>query len=87
VRESESACIAWEYAKYDALLETAKINVSNGYVTFLCRFKYLGLKILYSLQDDNDIDARLIVVLQSIGALKKVWRNQHLDTYSKYLLF
>ncbi len=24
---------------------------------------------------------------QSMGALKEVWRNPHLDTYSKYLLF
>jgi hypothetical protein len=87
VRESVSARIAWEDAKYDALPETAKINVSNGYVTFLRTFKYLGLKILYSLHDNDNIDTRLITALQSIGALKEVWRNQHLDTYSKYLLF
>ncbi len=87
VPESESAHIAREEAKYDALPETAKIDVSNGYVTFLRMFKYLGSKILYSLRDDDNIDARLIVALQSMGALKEVWRNQHLDTYSKYLLF
>jgi len=87
VRESKSARIAWEDAKYDALPETAKIDISNGYVTFLRMFKYLGSKILYSLRDDDNIDARLIVALQSMGALKEVWRNQHLDTHSKYLLF
>jgi hypothetical protein len=72
VRESESARIAREDAKYDALSETAKINVFNGCVTFLHAFKYLGLKILYSLHNNNDIDARLIVALQSMGALKEV---------------
>ena len=49
--------------------------------------KYLDSLISYSLRDDNDIDARLIAASQSMGALKEVWRNQHLDTYSKYLLF
>jgi hypothetical protein len=87
VWESESARIAWEDAKYDALPETAKIDISNGYATFSHTFKYLGSKILYSLRDDDDIDARLIVASQSMGALKEVWRNQHLDTHSKYLLF
>ena len=49
VRQSESARIAREDAKYDALPETAKIDVSTGYVTFLRMFKYLGSKISYSL--------------------------------------
>ncbi len=87
VRESESACIAWEDAKYDALPETAKIDVSNGYVTLLCTLKYLGSKISYIPCNNNNIDARLIIASQSMGALKEVWRNQHLDTYSKYVLF
>jgi hypothetical protein len=88
VRESESARIAREDAKYDALPETAKIDdVSNGYVTFLCTFKYLGSKISYSLCDDVDIEAQLAAASQSMDALKQVWRNQHLDTYSKYLFF
>ncbi len=54
VRESESAHIAWEDAKYEALPETTKINVSNSYVTFLRTFKYLDLKISYSLRDNGD---------------------------------
>jgi hypothetical protein len=53
VQESESACIAWEDAKYDALTETAKIDISNGYVTFSCTFKYLGSKISYSLHNNT----------------------------------
>ncbi len=55
MRESESARIAREDAKYDALPETAKINVSNEYITFLHMFKYIGSKILYSLRDDDNI--------------------------------
>ncbi len=87
MRESESACIAQEDAKYDALPETAKVVVSTGYVTFLRTFKYLGSKISYSLQDNDDVEARIIAASQSMGTLKEVWWNQHLDTYSKYLLF
>ncbi len=86
-QESESACIAKEDAKYDALPETAKIDVSNGYITLSHTFKYLGSKILYSLCNDDDIKSCLAAASQSMGALKEVWRNQHLDTYSKYLLF
>jgi len=87
VRESESARIAREDAKYDALPETAKIDVSTGYVNISRMFKYLGSKISYSIGDGDDIDAPLIAAWQSMGALKEVWRNQHLDTYSKYFLF
>jgi hypothetical protein len=87
VWESESACISWEDAKYDALPGTTKIDVSNGHVTFLRTFKYLGLKISYSLCNDDNNKARLAAASQSLGALKKEWRKQHLDTYSKYLLF
>jgi hypothetical protein len=54
VRESESAHIAQEDAKYDTLPETAKINVSNSYVTSLRTFKYLGSKNSYSLRDKDE---------------------------------
>ncbi len=50
-------------------------------------FNYLGSKILYSLCNDDDIEARLTAESQSMGALKEVWRNQHLNTYSNELLF
>ena len=39
------------------------------------------------LPDDDDINARLAATSQSMGALKEVWHNPHLDMYSKYLLF
>lgn len=86
-RESENARTAREDAKYDALPETQPINISDEYVTFCRKFKYLGSCISYNLQDDDDIEARLVAANQSMGVLKNVWRNPHLDTYSKYLLF
>ena len=73
--------------KYDALPETQQFDVADGYVTFCRTFKYLGSRISYNLRDDADIEARLAMANQSMGALKEVWRNPHLDTYSKYLLF
>ncbi len=73
--------------KYDALPATQQIEVADGYVTFCFTFKYLGSRTSYNLRDDADIEARLAAANQSMGALKEVWRNPHLDTYSKYLLF
>ncbi len=83
----EQARTAREDVRYDSLPETATINVANGYITFSRKFKYLGSRILYSLRDNDDINAQLAAASQSMEALKEVWRNPHLDTYSKYLLF
>jgi hypothetical protein len=73
--------------KYDSLPEMAQIEIADGNVTFSWKFKYLGSQISYNLHNDNDINARLAAASQSMGALKEVWCNPHLDTYSKYLLF
>jgi hypothetical protein len=86
-QETEKDQTSREDAKYDALPETDQIIIADGYVTFCCKFKYLGSCISYHLQDDDNIEARLAAVNQSMGALKEVWHNPHLDTYSKYLLF
>jgi hypothetical protein len=86
-RESERARTAREDMRYDSLPETAEIKVADGYVTFSRKFKYLGSRIPYNLRDDDDINARLAAASQSMGALKEIWHNPHLDTYSKYLLF
>ena len=43
--------------------------------------------ISFNLRDDEDITARVATATASMGALKEVWQNQHLDIYSKYLLF
>ncbi len=39
------------------------------------------------LRDDDDITSQLAVANASMGKLKEVWRNPHLDVYNKYLLF
>ncbi len=77
----------WEAARqrridirYDALPATQQIEIADGYVTFCRTFKYLGSRISYNLRDDADIEARLAAANQSMGALKEVWRNPHLDT-------
>jgi hypothetical protein len=88
-RESEQARTAREdmNMRYDSLPETAEIKVANGYFTFSQKFKYLGSRNLCYLRDNDNNNARLAAVSQSMGALKEVWRNPHLNTYSKYLLF
>ncbi len=69
------------------LPETAEIKAADGYVTFSQKFKHLGSCISSNLCNNNDINAQLATASQSMVALKEVWRNPHLDTYSKYLLF
>ena len=76
----------WDNISYDALPETANFPVSDGYVSFMCTFRYLRSLINYSLRDDDDITARITSAMAAMGALKKVWRNPHLDAYNKYLL-
>ena len=76
-----------ENVMYDELEETRPIAVADGHVTFTRHFKYLGSYVSYNLRDDFDVEARITAASQSMGALKKVWDNPHLDTYSKYLLF
>ena len=61
--------------------------VANSFGSFTQTFQYLGLLISYNLQDDDNIMARIAAANASMGALKEVWRNPHLDVYSKYLLF
>ncbi len=72
---------------YNNLVKMKDIPVADGYVTFTWSLRYLGSLILFDLQDDRDIAARIATVSTSMGALKDVWRNPHLDMYNKYLLF
>ena len=72
---------------YDRLDETKNFPVADGFVSFMQTFKYLGSHISYNLRDDDDITARIAAANASMGALKALWRNPHLDMYSKYLLF
>ena len=86
-QELEQAHTAREDVKYNSLPETAQIEIADGYVTFSRKFKYLGSQISYNLCNNDNINAQLAAASQSMGALKEVWCNPHLDTYSKYLLF
>jgi hypothetical protein len=61
--------------------------VADGYVTFTRLFKYLGSLISFSLYNNDDIAGRIAAANASMGALKEIWCNLHLDTYIKYLLF
>ena len=72
---------------YDGLPETANVPVADGYVSFTRTFRYLGSLINFSLRDDDDITARIAAATAAMGALKEVWRNPHLDTFNKYMLF
>ena len=76
-----------EAALYDDLEETKPIDVADGYVAFYRHFKYLGSYISFSLIDDHDIEQRLTLATQSMGALKSIWDSPHLEIWSKYLLF
>ncbi len=72
---------------YDKLDETQNFPVADGFASFTRTFRYLGLLISYNLRNDDDITSRLAAANASMGRLKEVWRNPHLDVYNKYLLF
>mgnify|MGYP006196714589 FL=1 len=86
-KESEKAKMSREDACYDRIDETQRVNVKDGFMTYTKHFKYLGSYISYSLQDDYDIKSRIAAATKAFGALTKFWYNQHVDTYSKYLIF
>ena len=72
---------------YDKLPETANFHVTDGYVSFIQTFCYLGSLINYSLCDDDNITAQKASATAAMGALKDARRNPHLDISKKYLLF
>ena len=41
----------------------------------------------FSLQEDHDIMKRIGAANASMGEMSKIWDDDHVDTYSKYLLF
>ena len=61
--------------------------VEDGYVDFCKHFKYLGSFVSYNLSDDYDISQRITKAYQMMGMLNNLWRNDHVDLYSKYLFF
>ena len=61
--------------------------MSHGFVTFCPHFKYLGTWVSLSLRGDHDVAKRLAATNASMGAMSKIWDDDHVDTYSKYVLF
>jgi hypothetical protein len=76
-----------KHKMYDQLDKTKDFPVADGFVGFTQMFRYLGSLISYNLRDNDDITARIAAVNASMGALKELWCNPHLDMYNKYLLF
>jgi hypothetical protein len=64
---------------YNNLEVTAPIPISDGQVTFCRHFKYLGSYVSFCLCKDYDIDKRIAVTSQSMGALKTMWDCPHLE--------
>ena len=72
---------------YDNLPETRLVIVKDGFVTFCRHFKYIGSLISFSLREDHDIMKRISATNASMGAMSKVWDDDNVDTFFKYLLF
>ena len=78
---------------YDNLEDTAPITVSVIHITF-CRHAtsntLIGSYVSICICVHCDIDKRIAVTSQSMGALKTMWNCPHLELwskYSQYLLF
>ena len=72
---------------YENLPKTILIVVKDGFVTFCQHFKYIGSWICFSLQEDHDIAKRLAAANDLMGPMSKIWNDDHVEKYSKYLLF
>ena len=78
-KREESLCIT--------LTETKQITVANDNVSFCPHFKYLDSWISFSLRDDHDVAKQIASVNASMGAMAPFWNDDHVDVYSKYLIF
>ena len=76
-----------EETEYNDLPEMKLNIVCDGFVTFCRQFKYLGNWILFYLWDDHDVANRISTADAWIGAMSKIWEEDHVYLYSKYLLF
>ena len=86
-RESHETKCKREDSEYMSLAETATMQVADGYITFCKHFKYLGTWVSYSLRDDYDISKRIAAANAAMGALENFWIDDHVDMYSKYMIF
>ena len=76
-----------EHKMYNQLDKTKDFPVADGFVSFTPTLRYLGSLISYNLGNDDNITARIAAANASMGALKELWHNPHLDMYNKYLRF
>ena len=86
-KESHNSKCKREETEYITLTETKQISVADGFVTFCPHFKYLGSWISFSLRDEFDVAKRIAAANTSMGAMKKFWDDDHVDEYSKYMIF
>ena len=64
---------------YDDLPETQLIAIRDGFFTFCRHFKYMGNWISLSLRDDYDVTKRIAAENSSMGAMSKIWEDDHVD--------
>ena len=64
-----------------------QIDLGNGNVTFFPHFKYLGSWISFSLRDDHDLAKTIVSANASMRAMSDFGDDNHVDVYSKYLIF
>ena len=76
-----------EESLYIALTETKQIAVADGNITFCYHFKYLGSWVSFSLRDNYNMAKRIASVNASMGSMTSFWDDEHIDVYSKYLMF
>ena len=76
-----------EESVYISLTETKQISVAGSNVTFCSRFKYLDSWVSFSLRDDHDVDKCIASANASMGEMAYFWDDDHVDVYSKYLMF
>ena len=76
-----------EESLYIAITETKQIAVANGNVIFCPRFKYLGSWISFSLRDNHDLVKIIASMNASTGEMADFWDDDHVNVYSKYLIF
>ena len=67
-----------EKTRYFSLDQTQPIAVKDGFVTFTMHFEFLGSFISYNLWDDFNIDLRIKMAGQAMGALKHFFKTNTL---------
>ena len=61
--------------------------MADGNVTFCSHFKYLGSWVSFFLRDDHNVANRVPSTNVSMGEIASFWYYDHVNMYSKYLMF